>query len=52
VSIIARRQGLQVACPEEIAWRLGYINDKELETLAKPLLKSGYGNYLMKLLQR
>lgn len=47
VSIVEKRQGLKIACPEEIAWRLGYINDQQLEMLAQPLVKSGYGQYLL-----
>ncbi|MDO8954793.1 MAG: glucose-1-phosphate thymidylyltransferase RfbA [Gammaproteobacteria bacterium] len=50
VSVIEQRQGLKIACPEETAWRKGYIDDVQLATLAKPLLKNGYGNYLMQLL--
>lgn len=45
------RQGLKICCPEEIAWRQGFIGDAELERVAAPLRKSGYGNYLMELLQ-
>ena len=44
------RQGLKLACLEEIAWRNGWIDDDQLLALAEPLLKSGYGEYLMKLL--
>ena len=47
VRIIEQRQGLKVCCPEEIAWRQGFIGDTELERLAQPLLKSGYGEYLL-----
>ncbi|MEZ4688561.1 MAG: glucose-1-phosphate thymidylyltransferase RfbA [Bacteroidia bacterium] len=50
VSIIEARQGLKIGCIEEVAWRMGYINDAKLEEIAKPLLKSGYGEYLMGLL--
>ena len=50
VEVLERRQGLKIACPEEIAWRKGYINDDQLEALAKPLLKNGYGQYLMRIL--
>ncbi|WP_324770626.1 glucose-1-phosphate thymidylyltransferase RfbA [Pokkaliibacter plantistimulans] len=50
IAAIERRQGLKVCCPEEIAYRLGYINASELEAQAKPLLKNGYGQYLMKIL--
>ncbi len=46
------RQGLKICCPEEIAWRLGFIDDVALEALATPLIKSGYGQYLIGLLTR
>ena len=45
------RQGLKVSCPEEIAWRKKWINDDQLRELAKPLMKSGYGNYLINLIK-
>ena len=45
------RQGLKVGCPEEIAWRKGWINSHQLENLAKPIIKSGYGKYLLELLR-
>lgn len=48
---IENRQGLKVACPEEIAWRNRWIDDTQLERLAQPLAKSGYGQYLLRLLQ-
>jgi glucose-1-phosphate thymidylyltransferase len=48
---IENRQGLKVACPEEIAWRNRWIDDAQLERLAQPLAKSGYGQYLLRLLQ-
>ncbi len=50
IETIERRQGLKVACPEEIAFRLGYIDAAQLEALARPLAKSGYGEYLLRLL--
>jgi glucose-1-phosphate thymidylyltransferase len=50
IETIERRQGLKVACPEEIAWRQGFIDAKQLEALARPLAKSGYGEYLMRVL--
>lgn len=49
IQTIQRRQGLQIACPEEIAYRLGYINAAQLEKLAQPVSKSGYGQYLLSL---
>jgi len=52
VQTIEKRQGLKVACPEEIAWRLGYIDREDLARAARPLVKSGYGNYLLSLLER
>lgn len=51
VEVIEERQGLKVGCIEETAFRMGYINAEELEALAQPLLKSGYGEYLLSLLQ-
>jgi glucose-1-phosphate thymidylyltransferase len=47
VQTIERRQGLKIACPEEIAYRLGYITADQLEELAQPVCKSGYGQYLL-----
>jgi glucose-1-phosphate thymidylyltransferase len=52
VQLLEERQGLKVACPEEIAWRMGYIDDGQLEALAAPLAKSGYGEYLREVLRR
>ena len=51
IQTIEKRQGLKVACPEEIAYRMGYIDQEQLIALAKPLLKSGYGEYLMNILE-
>jgi glucose-1-phosphate thymidylyltransferase len=50
VETIEQRQGLKVACPEEIAWRMGFIDDAQLDRLAEPLAKSGYGQYLRTIL--
>lgn len=51
IETIERRQGLKIACPEEIAYRMGYINAGELEVLAAPLAKNGYGKYLREILR-
>jgi len=50
IEAIENRQGLKVSCPEEIAYRAGYIDAAELEALARPLAKTGYGAYLLGLL--
>jgi len=50
IETIERRQGLKIACPEEIAYRMGFIDAAQLEALAKPLDKSGYGEYLRRIL--
>ena len=50
VRITEERQGLKICCPEEIAWRQGFISDDKLRELAEPLRKSGYGEYLVQLL--
>jgi len=52
VRITEERQGLKISCPEEIAWRKGFIDDEQLKRVAEPLRKSGYGEYLLKLLER
>jgi glucose-1-phosphate thymidylyltransferase len=49
VQVIEQRQGIKIACIEEIAYRKGFISKKQLEEMAQPLLKSGYGEYLMKI---
>jgi glucose-1-phosphate thymidylyltransferase len=52
VKIVEERQGLKVACPEEIAYRMGFVDAGQLERLAAPLAKSGYGHYLMSILHQ
>ncbi|WP_235510413.1 glucose-1-phosphate thymidylyltransferase RfbA [Tsuneonella troitsensis] len=52
VRITEERQGLKICCPEELAWRQGFIDDAQLERIAGPLRKSGYGEYLLRLLER
>ena len=49
IATLEHRQGLKIACPEEIAWRNGWIDSAQLEALAQPVLKNGYGQYLMRL---
>lgn len=51
IETLEQRQGLKIGCPEEIAFRKGYIGAEQLERLARPMLKNGYGQYLMELLQ-
>jgi glucose-1-phosphate thymidylyltransferase len=51
IATLEHRQGLKIACPEEISWRNGFIDDAQLEKLAQPLAKSGYGQYLQNLLK-
>jgi len=51
IKIIEERQGLKIGCIEEIAYRNGWINAEQLKKLAQPLMKSGYGQYLMKILE-
>jgi glucose-1-phosphate thymidylyltransferase len=50
VQTLEKRQGLKIACPEEVSWRMGWINDEQLRNLAQPLIKSGYGKYLLEIL--
>ena len=49
IETLEKRQGLKVSCPEEIAWRRGLITSEQLKALAEPLIKSGYGQYLMQI---
>jgi glucose-1-phosphate thymidylyltransferase len=51
IATLEHRQGLKIACPEEIAWRSQWIDSAQLERLSQPLVKSGYGQYLMRLLK-
>lgn len=51
VQVLEERQGLKVGCIEEIAWRQGFISNEQLRAIAEPLLKSGYGSYLLQLLK-
>jgi glucose-1-phosphate thymidylyltransferase len=50
IATLERRQGLKIACPEEIAWRMNFIDSQQLARLAEPLAKSGYGQYLLRLI--
>jgi glucose-1-phosphate thymidylyltransferase len=52
VEVIEQRQGLNVGCIEEVAWARGFIDDDRLAALAQPLLKSGYGHYLLNLIDQ
>lgn len=52
VEVVEARQGLKISCIEEIAWRMGFIDDTQLRALAEPLAKNGYGQYLFDLLKR
>lgn len=52
VRTVEARQGLKIGCPEEVAWRMGFLTDAELAERAEPLRKSGYGEYLMRVLAR
>ena len=51
IQTLEKRQGMKVGCPEEVAWRMGWIDDDGLRQLAGPLIKSGYGEYLLDLLE-
>jgi glucose-1-phosphate thymidylyltransferase len=50
IQTLEKRQGLKISCPEEVAWRQGWISDAQLEQLAQPLLKNGYGQYLRQIM--
>ncbi|WP_406235270.1 glucose-1-phosphate thymidylyltransferase RfbA [Nocardia sp. NBC_01009] len=52
VRTIEQRQGLKIGVPEEVAWRMGFIDDDQLRTAAEPMVRSGYGSYLLDLLER
>jgi len=52
VQVIEQRQGIKIACIEEIAYRKGYITREQLIEIARPLLKSGYGQYLMQIIEQ
>ena len=52
IATLEHRQGLKIACPEEIAWRSGFITSEQMERIAQPLAKSGYGQYLLRLLHQ
>ena len=51
IKTLESRQGLKIGCPEELVWRMGHINDEQLRSLAQPLIKSGYGRYLLNLIE-
>jgi glucose-1-phosphate thymidylyltransferase len=51
VEVLQERQGMKISCIEEIAWKMGFINDQQLKAIAEPLVKSGYGQYLLNLLK-
>ena len=52
VQVIEERQGLKIGCIEEVAYQNGFISKEELKTIAEPLVKSGYGSYLLNLIKR
>ncbi|UTW63538.1 glucose-1-phosphate thymidylyltransferase RfbA [bacterium SCSIO 12741] len=52
VQVIEKRQGMKISCIEEIAWRMGYIDDDQFREVAQPLIKSGYGQYLLELMNK
>jgi glucose-1-phosphate thymidylyltransferase len=51
IEVIEERQGLKIACPEEIAYRMGYIDAEQVRKLAQPLIQNSYGQYLLDMLQ-
>jgi glucose-1-phosphate thymidylyltransferase len=51
IATLEKRQGLKVACPEDVAWRRGWIDDEQLQRLARPLSKNAYGQYLQNVLR-
>ncbi|HYU46387.1 MAG TPA: sugar phosphate nucleotidyltransferase, partial [Terriglobales bacterium] len=51
IATLEKRQGLKIACPEEIAYHMGFITRAQLQALASPLVKSGYGKYLLQLME-
>lgn len=51
IQVVENRQGLKICCPEEIAWRMGFIDTEKLTKIAQPLLKSGYGEYLVDIIK-
>ena len=51
IRVIEQRQDYKIGCIEEVAYRMGYISAEQLEKIAQPLIKSGYGKYLMRLIQ-
>lgn len=52
IQTLEKRQAMKIACPEEVAWRMGLIDDEQISRLAQPLSKNGYGQYLLRLLER
>lgn len=51
VPTLEKHQGLKIACPEEVSWRMGWVDEEQVRNLAKPLVKSGYGKYLLNILE-